>query len=60
MLAVGAGGCGFDIFSLVYHFPFSPFVPETAPYRLKYCLKVKGGVKLKTTNKPRKSRRLIP
>ena len=36
-LAVGAGGGGLDIFSLVYLF----FLPlwETARYRLQYCLK---------------------
>ena len=33
VLAVGAGGGGLDIFTLIY--PFS----ETARYRLKYCLK---------------------
>ena len=39
-LAVGAGGGGLDIFSLVYHFSFlSPTLRETARYRLKYCLK---------------------
>ena len=39
-LAVGAGGGGLDIFSLVYHFCFlSPPLWETARYRLKYCLK---------------------
>ena len=39
-LAVGAGGCCLDIFSLVYHFSFlSPSLWETARYRLKYCLK---------------------
>ena len=38
--AVGAGGGGLDIFSLVYHFPLlSPSLWETARYRLKYCLK---------------------
>ena len=39
-LAVGAGGCCLDIFTLL--FPFSPLSPslwETARYRLKYCLK---------------------
>ena len=35
-LAVGAGGGGLDIFTLIY--PFSSFW-ETARYRLKYCLK---------------------
>ena len=38
-LAVGAGGGCLDIFSL-YHSSFlSPSLWETAPYRLKYCLK---------------------
>ena len=39
-LAVGAGGGGLDIFTLIY--PFSSFslsLWETARYRLKYCLK---------------------
>ena len=39
-LAVGAGGGGLDIFTLIY--PFSSASPsfwETARYRLKYCLK---------------------
>ena len=38
-LAVGAGGGGLDIFTLIY--PFSSFSLswETALYRLKYCLK---------------------
>ena len=40
VLAVGAGGGCFDIFSLAYHFSFlSPSLWETARYRLKYCLK---------------------
>ena len=39
-LAVGAGGGGLDIFTLIYHFsPLSPSLWETARYRLKYCLK---------------------
>ena len=38
-LAVGAGGGGLDIFTLVYPFFSSPFLWETAQYRLKYCLK---------------------
>ena len=39
-LAVGAGGGGLDIFTLLYPFsPFSPSLWETARYRLKYCLK---------------------
>ena len=38
--AVGAGGGCLDIFTLVYPFsPLSPFLWETARYRLKYCLK---------------------
>ena len=38
-LAVGAGGGGLDIFTLIY--PFSSFSLSlgTARYRLKYCLK---------------------
>ena len=40
VLAVGASGGRLDIFSLVYlFFPHSPFLWETARYRLKYCLK---------------------
>ena len=39
-LAVGAGGGGLDIFTLLYLFsPLSPSLWETARYRLKYCLK---------------------
>ena len=39
-LAVGAGGGGLDIFTLIYPFPFlPPSLWETARYRLKYCLK---------------------
>ena len=39
-LAVGAGGCCLDIFTLIYPFsPLSPSLWETARYRLKYCLK---------------------
>ena len=39
-LAVGAGGGGLDIFTLIYPFSFlSPSLRETARYRLKYCLK---------------------
>ena len=50
-LAVGAGGGCLDIFSLIYHFSFlSPFLWETAHYRLKYCLK--GPLSPKTTNQP--------
>ena len=39
-LAVGAGGGGLDIFTLIYpFFPLSPSLWDTARYRLKYCLK---------------------
>ena len=39
-LAVGAGGGGLDIFTLICPFsPPSPSLWETARYRLKYCLK---------------------
>ena len=53
-LAVGAGGGGLDIFSLVYHFSFlSPCLWETARYRLKYCLKGPLSPK-QPTNQPSK------
>ena len=39
-LAVGAGGGGLVIFTLVFpSSPLSPSLWETAGYRLKYCLK---------------------
>ena len=39
-LAVGAGGCCLDIFTLICSFsPLSPSLLETARYRLKYCLR---------------------
>ena len=39
-LAVGAGGGGLDIFTLIYPFSSpSPALWETARYGLKYCLK---------------------
>ena len=39
-LAVGAGGGGLDIFTLIYPFSSpSPSLWETVRYRLKYCLK---------------------
>ena len=46
-LAVGAGGGGLDIFTLIY--PFSSFSLSLgkARYRLKYCLK--GPLNPKTT-----------
>ena len=50
-LAVGAGGGGLDIFTLIYpSFPLSPSLLETARYRLKYCLK--GPLNPKPTNQP--------
>ena len=49
-LAVGAGGGGLDIFTLIYLSSLSPSLWETARYRLKYCLK--RAVKPKTTNQP--------
>ena len=50
-LAVGAGGGGLDIFTLIYLFSFlSPSLWETTRYRLKYCLK--GPLSPKTTNQP--------
>ena len=39
-LAVGAGGDCLDIFTVIYPFsPLSPSLWQTAPGRLKYCLK---------------------
>ena len=39
-LAVGAGGGYLDSFTLLYPFsPLTPFLWETARYRLKYCTK---------------------
>ena len=38
-LAVGAGGGGLDIFTLIYPSLLSPSLWETARYRLKYVLK---------------------
>ena len=39
-LAVSGGGGCLDIFTLIYLFsPHSPFLWETARYKLKYCLK---------------------
>ena len=50
-LAVGAGGGGLDIFTLIYPFShLSPSLWETARYRLKYCLK--GPLNPKPTNQP--------
>ena len=39
VLAVGAGGGGLDIFTLIYPFSFFSLSWVTARYRLKYCLK---------------------
>ena len=50
-LAVGAGGGGLDIFTLIYPFSFlSPSLWETTRYRLKYCLKGSLSHKTTTTN----------
>ena len=38
-LAVGAGGGGMDIFTLIYPFSSLTLSWETARYRLNYCLK---------------------
>ena len=51
VLAVGAGGGCSDIFTLVYPFShLSPFLWETARYRLKYCLKRPLNPKQPTSN----------
>ena len=53
MLAVGAGGGGLDIFSLIYHFSLlSSSLWETARYRLKYCLKGPLSQNNQPTNQP--------
>ena len=50
-LAVGAGGDCLDIFILIYPFSsLSPFLWETARYRLKYCLKGPFSPKQPTNN----------
>ena len=52
-LAVGAGGGGLDIFTLIYpFFPLSPSLWETARYRLKYCLKGPLNPKQPTNQQP--------
>ena len=38
-LAIGTGGGGLDIFSLIILSLLSPSLWETTRYRLKYCLK---------------------
>ena len=38
-LAVGTGGGGLDIFTLIYPFSFVSLFLGDARYRLKYCLK---------------------
>ena len=54
VLAVCAGGGSLDIFSLIYLFSFlSPFLWETARYRLKYCLKGPFNQNNQLTNQPR-------
>ena len=51
-LAVGTGGGGLDVFTLIYPFsPLSPSLWETARYRLKYCLKGPLSTK-QPTNQP--------
>ena len=55
VLAVGADGDYLDIFTLIYLYsPLSPFLWETAQYRLKYCLKGPLNPK-QPTNQPRVS-----
>ena len=50
-LAVGAGGGGLDIFTLINPFsPLSPSLWDTARYRMKYCLKGLLNPKQPTTN----------
>ena len=57
-LAVGAGGGGLDIFTLICPFSFlSPSLWETARYRLKYCLKGPLSPK-QPTNQPTNNIRL--
>ena len=54
-LAVGAGGGGLDIFTLLYLISsFSPSLWETARYRLKYCLKGPLNPKQPTNPKQKK------
>ena len=55
-LAIGAGGGGLDIFTLIYPFSsLSPSLWETARYRLKYCLKGPLNTK-QPTNQPGQAR----
>ena len=50
-LAVGAGGGGLEIFTLIYLVsPLSPSLWEMARYRLKYCLKGPSTTKQPTNN----------
>ena len=52
-LAVGAGGGCLDIFTLIYPFTsLSPSLWETAPYRLKHCLKGPLNPKQPTNQQP--------
>ena len=53
-LAVGAGRGSLDIFTLTYPFsPLSPYLWETALYRLKYCLKGPLNPKQPTNQQPK-------
>ena len=54
-LAVGAGGGGLDIFTLIYPSLLSPSLWETARCRLKYCLKGPLNPK-QPTNQPTNNR----
>ena len=57
VLAVGAGGGCLDIFILIYLYsPLSPFLWETARYRLKYCLKGPLNPKQPTNRLPKRGR----
>ena len=54
-LAVGAGWCCLDIFTLIYpFFPLSPSLWETTRYKLKYCLK--GSLTPKQSTNPERGR----
>ena len=55
-LAVGAGGDGLDIFTLIYPFSIFSLSLETARYRLKYCLIGPLNPKQRTNQRVRVSR----
>ena len=55
-LAVGAGGGGLDIFTLIYSFSSPPSLWETARYRLKYCLKGPLNPKQPTNRLPKRGK----